>query len=349
MTSCTSNSTFGYAGGTSFVAPSLAGVTGLLVTSTGSRQGMLNPALYALAKAQFTASATKSACYSNGQTSNTGVTKGLPNASTCIFNDVTTGNNDVPCRVGSTDCYVDIGATYGMLSLNGASSLKAAYPSTAGYDEATGIGTLNVYNLISKWNTVFTSTTALAASPTTIAASGSTTLTATVTGGVPAGATYTPAVNGSVNFAAGSTALGSCTLSGGGCTLAVNGTSLQTGANSIAATFVGSGNYPASTSSLVTVTVGASLKTQTITFTNSMTQTYGVGSITLTATGGGSGNPVTFSVQSGPGTLSGSTLTITGAGSIVVQASQAGNGSYQPGTAGRDGHGESGSAHGDGE
>ena len=80
VTTCTSTSTFGLAGGTSFVAPSLAGVAGLLVTATGSRQGLLNPALYALAKAQFTASATKSACYSNGQTSNTGVTAGLPNS-----------------------------------------------------------------------------------------------------------------------------------------------------------------------------------------------------------------------------------------------------------------------------
>ena len=35
---------------------------------------------------------------------------------------------------------------------------------------------------------------------------------------------------------------------------------------------------------------------------------------------------------SGPGTVSGSTLTITGAGSIVVQASQAGNSSYLPAT-----------------
>ena len=116
-----------------------------------------------------------------------------------------------------------------MLSLDGAGSLEAAYPSTAGYDEATGIGTLNVYNLITKWNTVFPSTTTLTANPTTIAANGSTTLTATVTSAVPAGSTYTPAVDGSVNFNAGSTALGSCTLSGGGCTLTVNGSALQSG------------------------------------------------------------------------------------------------------------------------
>src|SRR6202011_1503430 len=56
--------------------------------------------------------------------------------------------------------------------------------------------------------------------------------------------------------------------------------------------------------------------------------TFGVAPITLSATGGGSGNPVTFSVISGPGSISGTTLTVTGAGSIVVQADQAGNANY---------------------
>lgn len=70
--------TFGLAGGTSFVAPAIAGVAGLLRDYTGTRQGVLNYALYALGKTQFTASATKTACYSNGQTNNVGVTTGCP-------------------------------------------------------------------------------------------------------------------------------------------------------------------------------------------------------------------------------------------------------------------------------
>ena len=56
--------------------------------------------------------------------------------------------------------------------------------------------------------------------------------------------------------------------------------------------------------------------------------TYAVGSLTLSATGGASGNPVTFSVLSGPATTSGSTLSITGVGTIVVAANQAGNANY---------------------
>jgi uncharacterized repeat protein (TIGR03803 family) len=64
---------------------------------------------------------------------------------------------------------------------------------------------------------------------------------------------------------------------------------------------------------------------QTINFGPLAGQTYGVGPITLSATAT-SGLPVGFSVLSGPATLSGNVLTVTGAGTVVVQASQPGNG-----------------------
>ena len=252
---CSSSFSFGLAGGTSFVAPYMAGVAGLLVDATGSRQGLLNPALYALGKAQYTATATKTACYSNGQTANIGVTTGLP-AAACIFNDVTTSNNDVPCAAKSTKCFVNTGDSFGMLSLTGSGSLSVAYPSKAGFDQVSGIGTVNVNNLITKWNTAFTSTTGLKASPTSITSGQSTQLTATVTGGTPTGYVDTPpALTGTASFAAGATALGKCTLSAGTCSLSVAGSALQSGANSVTATFLGSGTYPSSTSSIVTVTV----------------------------------------------------------------------------------------------
>jgi hypothetical protein len=56
--------------------------------------------------------------------------------------------------------------------------------------------------------------------------------------------------------------------------------------------------------------------------------TYGAGPIPLAPTAS-SGLPVTLSLISGPAVLSGSTLTITGAGNVVVQASQAGNANFQ--------------------
>ena len=67
---------------------------------------------------------------------------------------------------------------------------------------------------------------------------------------------------------------------------------------------------------------------QTITFTAPVSSVmYGVSPIMLSATAS-SGLPVTFSVISGPATVSGSTLTITGAGTVVVTANQAGNADY---------------------
>ena len=301
---CTSDTNFGESGGTSFVAPYMAGIAGSLVDYTGSRQGVLNPALYALAKAQFTAAATKTACYSNGQTSNTGVTTGLP-AAACIFNDVTTSNNDVPCAAGSTNCFVNTSAAFGMLSLKNSSSLSVAYSSMPGFDQTTGIGTVNAYNLITKWNTAFTSTTGLKASPTSITPSQSTTLTATVTGGTPTGYVDTPpALTGKASFAAGATALGSCTLSAGTCSLSVPGSALQSGANSVTATFLGSGTYPSSTSSIVTVTVTTSTFALTVT-------PAGTGSGTVTSSPSGIVCPSTCSANFNSGTV----VTLTAAAS----------------------------------
>ena len=66
---------------------------------------------------------------------------------------------------------------------------------------------------------------------------------------------------------------------------------------------------------------------QTISFGALANQTTSAGPITLSATAS-SGLPVTFTLMSGPATLSGNSLTLTGAGTVVVRASQAGNTSY---------------------
>ena len=90
-------------------------------------------------------------------------------------------------------------------------------------------------------------------------------------------------------------------------------------------------NNPASqqTVSLTGTGTQAQQQPQTITFPNPGTQTYGVAPITLTATAS-SGLPVSYTVLSGPATVNGSLLTITGAGSVTVQANQAGNSQWQP-------------------
>ena len=66
---------------------------------------------------------------------------------------------------------------------------------------------------------------------------------------------------------------------------------------------------------------------QVITFPSPGNQTYGVAPITLTATSD-SGLAVSYTVASGPATVAGNSLTITGAGSVAIVASQAGNGTF---------------------
>ena len=66
---------------------------------------------------------------------------------------------------------------------------------------------------------------------------------------------------------------------------------------------------------------------QTISFGPLAGQTYGVAPITLNATAS-SDLPVSFTVLSGPATVSGSVLTVNGAGNVVVEASQPGNATY---------------------
>jgi len=77
------------------------------------------------------------------------------------------------------------------------------------------------------------------------------------------------------------------------------------------------------TSAPVTVNAG----NQTITYPSPGNQTYGVAPITLNATAS-SGLTVSYSVLSGPASVSGNSLTITGAGSVTIRAEQAGNANW---------------------
>lgn len=89
------------------------------------------------------------------------------------------------------------------------------------------------------------------------------------------------------------------------------------------ATATASGNYSGSNSGL-NWSIAAS--GQTITFNNPGTQTYGT-TLSLGATAS-SGLPVSFTVASGPATVTGNTATFTGVGTVTITASQAGNSNY---------------------
>ena len=78
-----------------------------------------------------------------------------------IFYNVTEGDNDVNCG-GSVDCYGSTTSTTGgrhpttTQNLDGAlstsnASYSPAYGAAAGWNFATGIGSVNAYNLVMGW------------------------------------------------------------------------------------------------------------------------------------------------------------------------------------------------------
>ena len=108
----------------------------------------------------------------------------------------------------------------------------------------------------------------------------------------------------------------------------VSGIKLYPGSNNITATaFDAAGN---SGTDVLTVIYPTANQNQTITFPAIVSHAFGDPAIALNAAAS-SGLPVTFSVVSGPATLTSSNvLTLNGAGTVTVQASQPGNSSYNP-------------------
>ncbi len=204
--------------GTSAAAPDMAGIAALLNQKMGSAQGNLNPNLYRLA-----------ATPSNN-----------------VFHDVTVASSAVsPCTITTPSMCNN--STPGPAGLTGGLS---GYAVGTGYDEATGLGSINVANLLANWSGAATTTT-VSSSLNPFASGASVTYAATVT------TTGPNAPTGTVNFFDGATQLGTGTLNGAGsATLAAsNVTSL--GQHSITATYSGDASNATSTSSPLTVTVNA--------------------------------------------------------------------------------------------
>jgi len=227
-----------FIGGTSASAPSFAGIMALvdqqmanLNPGAGPRQGQANYVLYRLAAGQ---AAYPSQC--NGSSTST------PSTSTCIFNDVTVGNNVVPGEVGND------------------------YQATTGYDQTTGLGSVNVANLVAQWNSVtFTpTTTTLALSPVTNITHGSSVnVTISVS---PSSGTGHP--SGSVSLLAANsinqTAVDLFTLSGTSTVASSTNNLPGGGPYSVTAQYSGDATYAASDSGPVSVFVTPEPSTTTL-------------------------------------------------------------------------------------
>lgn len=149
-----------YGGGTSFVAPEVAGIFAIIEQKTGSRIGQPDFELYPLAGTVYgTSTFSGTGCNGSGSNSNTGTTSSLP-SSKCIFYDIVTGNDSQECDAGAKNCYSDGTSPYGILSTS-TTMAQPAYSAGQGYDLATGIGSANINNFVAAWPTPTFSLTAL--------------------------------------------------------------------------------------------------------------------------------------------------------------------------------------------
>ncbi len=119
-------------GGTSCAAPSFAGILALVNQAIAKAQptapvglGNANPVLYALANNQTGAAA---------------------------FHDVTTGDNIVPCQAATVDCPTT-------------PPLEFGYTCAAGYDQVTGLGSVDAAKLVAAWTTLTPTATTLKVTP----------------------------------------------------------------------------------------------------------------------------------------------------------------------------------------
>jgi subtilase family serine protease len=223
-------------GGTSFVAPSFAGILALVQQKLGAAAsnglGNVGPVLY-----------------------------GLANVAN-VYHDITTGDNSIPCVQGTLNCP------------NANSSI--GYNATVGYDQASGLGSIDIANLVNGWSTAVPTSSVGTVGPnsgcnpssptpgtascltTTALTSSNTNFCAISSGTFPlsvavAGAISGTLPTGTVQFfvdnalVAGSTV----TLSGGAATYTLNTAALASGGHTISAAYSGDANYAGSKGTLL--------------------------------------------------------------------------------------------------
>jgi len=150
--------------------------------------------------------------------------------------------------------------------------------------------------------------------------------TITVTQAPPANAIY------NTSFTVGATASSGLTVSigaSGACSINGNTITMTSGTGTCSITFDQAGDATYNAAPQVTRSVTAQKASQTITFNPLPNKTYGDPPFTVGASAS-SGLQVSFNIVSGPATISGNIVTITGLGTVTVRASQAGNSNYNP-------------------
>lgn len=217
-------------GGTSFVAPTFAGILALVEQKLGGTPnvgiGNVGPTLY-----------------------------GLANVAN-VFHDITTGNISVLCTQGTPNCP------------NGGS---IGYSAGAGYDQASGLGSIDVANLVNGWSTAVPTSSVVGASNAVISTTSVTTssqlcavntatlaLTVTVASGSAGAATYTgqpissAVPTGTVQVLVDNVPVGSPQpLVNGVANITLSTATISSGGHYISATYSGDGIFAGSKGTLL--------------------------------------------------------------------------------------------------
>jgi Pro-kumamolisin, activation domain/Bacterial Ig-like domain (group 3) len=267
-----SSQDFTLAGGTSFGAPIFAGMVAIInqkQNSTG--QGVINSALYGLA--------ANSTAYASA------------------FHDIGSGSSN-GCTSGVNYGQVAVGTSTALWNCIAASA--GSFATATGYDEATGLGSIDLNNLL----TTLPATASAALTGTTITLSAATAspgsgasdnITITV---VPASGTVQPTVQptGTVSLVVDGKAV-SLSLPSGSATTTYTFSSTTSGTHEIAATYSGDAVYAGSSNS-ITLT-GVPTGSITLSAANASVPTNSSGNATITVTpAGGYNGTVTWSVSS---------------------------------------------------
>jgi len=283
--------------GTSAATPGMAGIAALLDQKLGSAQGNLNPTIYALA-------ASDPAAFHDTTVATSGVAD-------CNVNTVSICNNSVASPT----------------SLSGG---QAGYLLGIGYDEVTGLGSLDVTAFLNNYSmgTRTTPTVTAIPTPTSITAAQSLSVAVTVSSG-----SGNPTPTGSVALASGAYISSAMLLSGGIAVINVPAGSLVSGTATLGITYTpdstSSSIYNSATATNTVVVTTAPATTPIVTVTPSPASITTAQALSVAVTvNGGSGNPIpTGSVMLTSGNYTAG-VTLTN-GAVIINLSA---GALAPGT-----------------
>lgn len=298
------------AGGTSFAAPIFAGILAIINQKTNNTYaGLVNPTLYTLAS----------------------------NATTyaSAFHDITSGNNGCTNGVQYPTSFNTNGSvkTYGQTCT---SAQAGQYTTNTGYDLATGLGSIDVYNLLQAWPNSAPKTgssTTLSAATLTPQAGANDNITITVAS-ASSGVTTVP--TGTVLLTVDGAGATTLTVGANG-TVTYSFSSTVTTAHVIQAVYSGDTVFSTSTGTITVTVVASTLKTSTTTATAATSPAIGgvTDAIAVTVAPSTGTTPVptgSVAVYLDGASTAAATLTLSGTGTAsynyVPALTQAGLGSH---------------------